>query len=181
MKVEELGDVLQSSCLAPLFADLDKPETSTDDGKTIVRLKAKVPDSTKKLATVVVISAANMVVIRMRPVAQTKSSLLIARVGHVNHMTTIPKVCWDPSDGEVSVGWTLLSADGDIPPVVFEKVLAHVMNVYHGERLYFREAEMKELVERGVLEEDAAESMLKAIQDKYEADYLPLIERVLKG
>jgi len=55
-----------------------------------------------------------------------------------------------------------------------------ILEVFHAERLHFKVVELNELVDRGVLEADTAETLLRAACEKFKGEYVPIIHGVLK-
>lgn len=182
MKIEEANEVIQSSCLAPLFLDLDKVTKEEKETRILLKLKFKSPFPTKEPPALVLIGDEGGLRFMIRNLSKTKDANLIARVAHVNHIVTVPKLCWDPEDGEVYVEWSFLTDDSrEVSPLVFERIVAHMLQVYYGERRYFMIAELSGLVDKGIIDKSQAEALLKAVADKIDAEFLPPVMEVLRG
>ena len=180
MKMSDLGEVLQSSCLAPLFVDLDKLEKEEKEDVTVYKLEVANPFSDKEPVKLSIIEDDTRISIMVRGLAETKDPNLIARVAHVNHLVKIPKFSWDPDDGEVYAEWTLYLEDGgEVSPVVFERVTASILYVFYGERKYFLRSELQGLFDKGLISKEQAEAIIDQTAERLEKDFFPAIRDVL--
>ena len=177
MQIDEMIDTLQGSALAKLITNLDGVEKKEKDETSWYSLQIAHPFD-EKPAHLDLIQYPDSVVFRISHVAVAKSDLaLVARVAHVNDVVPLPRLCWDPEDGEVYLDWMFWGSDPDLSAVHLEKTVAHFLNVFFTERLYFFAAKLK----AADLPEPVLRQVFEPIKEKVEADFLPLIQRVLRG
>ena len=180
MKIDEASEVLESSSLAPLFEDLKNPERKEKEGTVFIDLRIKNPFSSEEHASVLLVEYEKRVAFTIRNLTKSKEPNDLARIAHVNHMTNIPKLCWDPEDGEIYIEWTLLIDDNrPLTPEIFELVLAHVLGVFYEERRRFLAAELGKIVEKGLLSKDQAQGLFDQVGKTIETEYMPLIAEIL--
>ena len=133
MDIRRLHIDLQTSHLAPLFVDLQK--TRTLDGKNGVvvelALQPALPGDNPMMLIVVEQGEAFRFVVPK--LAKSKEYQAIARIGHLNHQTIIPKLCWDATEGEISAEWFLFKVHGQVvTPAMVEFTLVQLLSVaYH--------------------------------------------------
>lgn len=166
MDVKQISGDLKTSCLAPLFLDLDNPKIVEKDEATAVELKLKSPLPEDE-ARLIIVDHKGVVRIFIPRLIESKDYNVLARCGDVNHQTCIPKLCWDPEDGEVTVEWSLIKGKGQtLNSELVEYVIALVIRVFAHEKVAFTfhtaknagvpEVIMKQLIEqcKKSLEED---------------------------
>jgi len=178
MKLEDVAAVLQGSCLAPLFGNLDNVERTEKEEVVRYKLEVRHPFDNKPVA-LDVLQVRNDVIFVIRGVATANEAGLVARVAHVNHMIRAPKACWDPEDGEVYLEWCVFgSEDADLSPIVFERIIANMLNVFYNERLYFLAMGLKKV---DGLPDEVKEQLVKSIHDKLTSEFLPPVAEVMGG
>lgn len=176
MKLDDTAAVLQGSCLAPLFGNLENVGRTEKEGVVRYQLEVRHPFDNKP-AALEVLQAGSDLVFRIRRIAVADDAGLVARVAHVNHMTRAPKVCWDPQNGEVYLEWCVFGSDeADLSPIVFERIIAHMLSVFYNERLYFLATGLKKV---DGLPDEVKEQLVKSIHDKLTSEFLPPVVEAL--
>ncbi len=136
MDTKTLHIDLQSSCLAPLFADLQNPQIQEKDDSVVIQLKLQPAMPGDKNLDMLVIDNNGIVRFLVPGIAKSKEYVALARSGHVNHMTLIPKICWNPEDGEIVAEWSLIKDKGQtMTSELVEFVLANLLACAYREKV----------------------------------------------
>ena len=180
MTITNLPEALQSSALAPLFLDIDKPDIkkTEDPDATIVRFKLKslLPIDDDKALKFILIENQNTIHLIIPHVAHSKEMEFVARVGHVNKMVNVGRVYWDPEDGEIGIDWVILKSDENAESVqTIEYVMACVIQIYATESLYFltKNLEMAEIPQATI------KPIIEAAKKEFNEIFKPALDSVL--
>ena len=175
MQIEEMIETLQGSALTDIFTNLDTVEKEQKDEVSWFALEISHPFDDGS-AFLDLIQFQGSIVFKLRNLARATNDLsLVARTAHVNHMTPMPKMCWDPEDGEIYLEWQLLGTDPELSPVHLEKILASFLNIFFAERLYFLAAKLK----AAELSDGILQQVFEPIKKRVEEEYVPALHAIL--
>ncbi len=175
METKTLHIDLQSSCLAPLFLDLQNPEIKEKDDSVLVKLALLPAMPGDDNLSLLVIDNNGIVRFLVPGIAKSKDFVALARCSHINYMTIIPKLCWDPEDGEITAEWSLIKGKGQtLTSELVEHVLANLLMIAYKEKVVLAQHLAKDKVPEMIIKQ-----MTEAADRHFKANIMPCIEEAL--
>ncbi len=178
MKISEAPEILQSSCLAPLFLNLENPIIDEINGKIAIGIQVRNPISEKKPARMTFIEDKQAVRIFLNGFSKASSPETILTQLYSNNLSSVPKVCWDNKNNEIYYVWTIFTDESHLLNVfIFERVLAHFLDLFLIQRQRAVKMETKRILEKDF---DNAQDDFKQICNRIEFEFIPLVKKVLE-
>ena len=179
MELIELIEILESSSLSSLFIDLNESKVKVEENYKKLNIQLDNPFANDEEIFLSLYEQGDKLRFFIFNLGVADDVNLIARVGHVNKMTTVPKMSWDPEDKSVHVEWMIFNDDNSPTPIQLEWLLAKTMYVYYNEKLFFLSSELQKISKQGLMGKEKIDLILDTVIERLENDIFPILSDVM--